>query len=86
MYYKRRKEDENRLLITRKDDLFLAPYQCKKIWFVNICERLLMRPSVRYRQTLNMLRMANLNIFCSWYTATVKVILRCTKEKVRSER
>ena len=30
MYYKSRKEDENRFLMARKGHLFLAPYQCEK--------------------------------------------------------
>ena len=69
-----------------KGDWFLEPYQCKKCWFVNVCGKLSRRLSVGDKQTLNVLRRSNLDIFWSWDTATVKGILGYKKEIVRRSR
>ena len=47
----------------RKGDWFIAPYQCEKCWFVNICGQLLRRPRVGDMHTLDLLHRANLGIF-----------------------
>ena len=79
MYYKSRKEDENRFLMARKGHLFLAPYQCEKCWFVNLSERLPRKPSIGDRHMLDLLRRANFGIFWIQDTATNKGILGSTK-------
>ena len=72
--------------MSRNRDYFLSAYQWKQLYFVNVGAKLPRSPSIWDRQMLNVLRRANLDIFCSWYTATVKVILSLTKEIVRRER
>ena len=75
MYYKSRKEDENRFLMARKGHLFLAPYQCEKCWFVNLSERLPRKPSIGDRHMLDLLLRDNIDIFWSRDISTVKGIL-----------
>ena len=86
MYYERRKEDENMFLMARKGDWFISLYQCKKCWFVNVCGRLPRKLSVGDRQTIDLLRRDNLDIFWSQDTATVKGILGYTEETKRRAR
>ena len=66
-------------LMARKGDWFISLYQCKKIWFVNVCGRLPRKLSVGDRQMIELLHRANLDIFWSQYTFIVKVILGYTK-------
>ena len=54
--------------------------------FLNVCGKILRRPIVGDRQTLDVLPRFNLNIFWSRGTSTVKGILGHTKEIVRRER
>ena len=86
MYYKRRKEDKNRFLMVRKGNWFRGPYQCRKCRFVNVCGRLLRRLNVGERQTLDVLRRPNIDIFWIWDTSIVKGILGYTKETLRRAR
>ena len=72
--------------MSRKGDWFIAPPKCKKCWFVNVCGRLPRRLSVGDRHTIDLLRRANLDIFWSQDTSTVKGILGYTKETERRER
>ena len=69
--------------MSRKGDWFLAPYKFKKFWFVNVYGRLPRRPSVGERETLGVLCRANIDIFWSQYTATMKGILGYKKEILR---
>ena len=80
MYYKRSKEDNNRFLMEMKGDWFLSPYKCENFWFLNVCGRLLRRSSVGDRQKSNVLRRANLDIFWSQDTATMKGVLWYTNK------
>ena len=86
MYYKSRKKDKKMFLMSRKGDWFIAPYQCKKCWFFNVCGILPRRPRIGDRHKLDVLRRANPDIFWSRDTATVKGVLRCTKEIERRAR
>ena len=86
MYYKSRKEDENRFLMEKKGDWFPPPYQCKKCWFVNVFGKLSRRLSIGVRQTIDVLHRANLDIFWSQYTANMKGILGYTQEIIRKVR
>ena len=70
----------------RKGGWFITPYQCRKIWFVNVYERLPRRLSVGDSQTLDVLRRANFDIFWSRETENMKIILGYTKEIVRRAR
>ena len=72
--------------MARKEVWFIAPYQCEKCWFLNVCGRLPRRSSVGDRQALDVLRRANIDIFWSRNTATMKDILGYTKEIVSRAR
>ena len=72
--------------MVRKGVWCLAPYQCKILWFVNVCGRLPRRPNIWDRHTLDVLCRANLDIFWSQDTSTMKGVLGYTKEILRKSR
>ena len=86
IYYKRMKEDESRYLVVRKGDWILAPHQCEKSWFVDLCGRCPDPSILADSQTLAFLRRYNLDIFCSRDTSTVNGMLGYAKEMVSRSR
>ena len=84
MYYRRRRrrEDEIRYLVGRNVDWILAPHQCEKCWFVNLCVRFPGSGSLADSQTLEVLRRGNLDIFWSRSTSTINGMLGYAKEMI----
>ena len=63
MYYKSRKEGENSFFNGKEGGLVYSTLPVQKIWFVNVCGKLLRRPSVGDRHTIDVLCRSNLDIF-----------------------
>ena len=64
----------------------MAPHQCEKRWFVNLCGRCPEPGSLADIQTLAVLRRDNLEIFCSRGTSTVNGMLVYAKEMLGRSR
>ena len=84
VYYNRRREDEYKYLIARPGDGVLAPFQCEGCWFVNIYGRYPREEeSFADKCVLTCLRRANLDVFWSRESSTVKSVGGYLKEIVR---
>ena len=79
IYYKRRREYENIYLVERKVDWILAPQQCEKCWFMNLCGCCPDSGSLKDSQSLVVLHRANLEIFWSRDTSTINGMLGYAK-------
>ena len=64
----------------------MAPHQCEKCWFVNLCERCPDSVSLVHSQTLALLCIYNLEIFWSRDNSTIHGMLGYAKELVRRSR
>ena len=86
MYYRRMREDENRYLVVRKRDWILAPHQCEKCWFVNLCGCCPDSGILADIQRLELPNRANLDIFWRRDTSTIHEMLGYAKEVARISR
>ena len=83
IYFKRRGEDVKKYLVARPGEWLLNPFQCDHCWFVNLHDR---KPILREyldRQELKLIRRANLDMFWSRESSTVKGIIYDIKDIVK---
>ncbi len=89
IYYRRRREKEDKYLVARPGDGVIAPFQCDACWFVNLHGR---RPlgtaggdeDFGDAVELALIRRANLDVFWSRETNTVQQTVGNLKELVAS--
>jgi hypothetical protein len=72
LYYRRRREDQEKFLYGRKGDWLLAPFQCNRCWFLNLRGKLPNANSYADANELRFIRRANLDMFWSRAEGTVR--------------
>ena len=82
-YFKRRREDESKYIVGRPGDWLLCPFQCEDCWFVNLHGRKPVSREYFDQQELLLLRRANLDMFWSRETSTVKGLIADIQDIVK---
>ena len=83
VYFKRRGEDVRKYLVARPGEWLLNPFQCDQCWFVNLHDRKPVLGEYLDRQELKLIRRANLDMFWSRESSTVKGIIYDIKDIIK---
>jgi len=79
-YYRRRREDATKYLVARWGDWLFAPFQCELCWMINLHGRLPLLNEYLDRQEMILIRRANLDMFWSRETGTVRGLVYDLKD------